>query len=105
MRRTLFSFVTLVSLLPTTLPAQRRLPAPASVFGFEPGADNRLATYDQVVGYFKQVDAASDHVRLVEAGTSTQGRTYYFALVRRGSTSSASTATVRSRAGWRIPKA
>ena len=81
MRRTLFSLVALVSLLTVALPAQRRLPAPASVFGFEPGADNKLATYDQVVDYFKKVDAASDHVKLVEAGTSTQGRTYYFALV------------------------
>ena len=61
--------------------SDRALPTPASVFGFEPGADNKLATYDQTVSYFKQVDAASDRVRLVEAGTSTQGRTYYFALV------------------------
>ena len=81
MRRAFFSFVVLALALTITLPAQRRLPAPASVFGFEPGADNKLATYDQVVDYFKKVDAASDHVKLVEAGTSTQGRTCYFALV------------------------
>ncbi len=81
MRRTFFSFITVASLLTVALPAQRRLPAPAAIFGFEPGADNKLATYDQVVDYFKKVDAASDHVRLVAAGTSTQGRTYYFALV------------------------
>ena len=74
-------FVVLALALTITLPAQRRLPTPASVFGFEPGADNKLATYDQVVDYFKKVDAASDRVKLVEAGTSTQGRTYYFALV------------------------
>ena len=81
MRRTLFSLLVCAVWLSTALPAQRRLPAPAAVFGFEPGADNKLATYDQVVDYFKRVDAASDRVRLVEAGTSTQGRTYYFALV------------------------
>ena len=81
MRRGLFSVLVLALTLSISLPAQRRLPAPASVFGFEPGADNKLATYDQVVDYFKRVDAASDHVKLVEAGTSTQGRTYYFALV------------------------
>ena len=81
MRRALFSFLIVGSLLTAALPAQRRLPTPASVFGFEPGADNKLATYDQVVDYFKKVDAASDRVKLVEAGTSTQGRTYYFALV------------------------
>ena len=81
MRRTLFSFVALVLLLSITLPAQRRLPAPASVFGFEPGADYKLATYDQTIDYFKKLDAASDRMTLVEAGTSTQGRTY---LLRAG---------------------
>ena len=57
------------------------VPAPASVFGFEPGADNRLATYDQVVDYYRRVDAASDRVMLVEAGRTSQGRTAIFALV------------------------
>ena len=30
------------------------VPTPASVFGFEPGADNKLANYDQVVAYFQR---------------------------------------------------
>jgi hypothetical protein len=81
MRRTLLPAFGIILVLTVALPAQRRLPTPASVFGFEPGADDKLATYDQVVSYFKKVDAASDNVTLVEAGTSTQGRTYYFALV------------------------
>ena len=51
------------------------------MFGFAPGADLKLATYDQVLTYFRQVDAASDRVRLVEAGTTSQGRTMFFALV------------------------
>jgi hypothetical protein len=51
------------------------------VFGFAPGADLKIATYDQVLTYFRQVDSASDRVRIVEAGTTTQGRTFYFALV------------------------
>src|SRR5688572_8664017 len=61
--------------------AQGRLPAPESVFGFAPGADYKLATYDQVVAYFRKADAASDRVTLVDAGKTTQGRTFYFALV------------------------
>ena len=73
-----FAFLLIVT---SPLPAQRGLPTPASVFGFEPGTDNKLATYDQVVDYYKKVDAASDNVKLFEAGTSTQGRTYYYAVV------------------------
>jgi hypothetical protein len=60
---------------------QHAIPSPASVFGFEPGTDNTLANYDQVVAYFRQVAAASDRVRLVDAGVTSQGRRFVFALV------------------------
>jgi hypothetical protein len=61
--------------------AAASLPAPDAVFGFRPGADYKLATYDQSVDYFKKVAASSRLVRLMEAGKTTQGRTMYFALV------------------------
>ena len=74
--------IVLVLTVPIALVAQSRpIPSPESVFGFAPGADLKLATYDQVLAYFKQVDAVSDRVRLVEAGTTSQGRTFFFALV------------------------
>ena len=65
-----------------TLAAQSsRIPTPESVVGFAPGAEQKLATYDQTIEYFKKLDAASDQMTLMEAGTSTQGRTYYYALI------------------------
>lgn len=74
--------IVLVLTVPIALVAQSRaIPSPESVFGFAPGADLKLATYDQVLAYFRQMDAASDRVRLVEAGTTSQGRTFFFALV------------------------
>ncbi|MFI5178561.1 MAG: M14 family zinc carboxypeptidase [Vicinamibacterales bacterium] len=74
----------LVSLLvgPIVLRAQPgSIPTPESVLGFQPGADFKLATYEQVVNYFQKVDAASDRVTMVQAGKTTQGRTFYFALI------------------------
>lgn len=71
----------LVCLCSIPLSAQSRIPTPESVVGFAPGAESKLATYDQTIDYFKKLDAASDRLTLVEAGTSTQGRTYYFALI------------------------
>ncbi|HYE87979.1 MAG TPA: M14 family metallopeptidase, partial [Vicinamibacterales bacterium] len=65
----------------TSLAAQSRVPTPESVFGFAPGAEHKLANYDQTIDYFKRLDAASDKLTLIEAGTSTQGRTFYFALI------------------------
>ena len=65
------------------LPArQSAIPTPESVLGFQPGADYKLANYEQALAYFQKVAAAApDRVKLVEAGKSSQGRTYYFALV------------------------
>src|SRR5262245_6524324 len=58
-----------------------RLPTPEASFGFQPGADYKLATYDQSIEYFKKLDAASKHLRLIEAGRTSQGRPMYFALI------------------------
>jgi hypothetical protein len=57
------------------------LPTPESVLGFRPGADYKLATYEQSLAYFKKIAAGSKHVRMVDAGKSSQGRPMAFALV------------------------
>jgi hypothetical protein len=57
------------------------LPTPESVFGFRPGADFKLATYEQSLDYFRKIDAASRYVTLVDAGSTSQGRPMTFALV------------------------
>ena len=57
------------------------LPPPESVFGFKPGADYKLATYDQSIEYFKKLAASTKHMTLVEAGRTSQGRLMYFALI------------------------
>jgi Zinc carboxypeptidase len=64
------------------LSAQSRLvPAPDASFGFKPGADYKLATYDQSIDYFRKLAATTKYLRLVEAGKTTQGRVMYFALI------------------------
>jgi len=79
------SWAILLSLCLIAVPrAQSRapgVPAPDSVFGFAPGADYKLATYDQSIDYFKKLAAASRYIKLFEAGKTSQGRTMYFALI------------------------
>jgi hypothetical protein len=70
----LFSGVILVG-------AAGSLPTPESVLGFKPGADNKLATYDQAIDYLKKLASASPEIVLMEAGKTSQGRTAYFAVV------------------------
>ena len=59
---------------PLAIRAANGVPTPESVFGFVPGADYKLATYDQSVDYFKKLAAASKYMKLVEAGKTSQGR-------------------------------
>lgn len=51
-----------------------QVPHPADVFGFTPGDDYKLATYSQMLDYYKQLDAASDRVQLREIGQTVLGR-------------------------------
>ena len=75
------AFLILLFAAPIVLTGAGRVPTPESVLGFRPGADYKLATYDQSVDYFKKVAASSKYVKLVEAGKTSQGRTMYYALV------------------------
>jgi hypothetical protein len=81
--RLLLRFTLLLSLVtaPVVVLGQRGIPAPDAAFGFKPGADYKLATYDQSVDYFRKVAGATRLVRLVRAGTTSQRRPMYFVLV------------------------
>ena len=80
----IFAAVAAALLLSAAPIAQSRpapVPTPESVFGFAPGADYKLATYDQSIAFFKKLAAASRYIKLIEAGRTSQGRTMYFALI------------------------
>lgn len=61
--------------------AQSSLPTPESVLGHRVGADYKVATYDETVAYFQKLDAASDRMTMMQAGKSTEGRTYWLAAI------------------------
>jgi hypothetical protein len=57
------------------------VPAPADVLGFTPGDDRKLASWSQVVEYFKRLDAASDRVKFEELGRTTMGAPFVLATI------------------------
>ncbi len=61
--------------------AQKKIPTPAEVFGFAPGEDRKLASWDQVVDYFKQLDGASDRVVFETLGNTTMGKPFVMATI------------------------
>ncbi|MGE0460652.1 MAG: hypothetical protein AB7Q16_04715 [Vicinamibacterales bacterium] len=48
--------------------AAARVPEPKDVFGFAPGDDYKLASHEQIVDYFRKLDAASDRIGGEESG-------------------------------------
>lgn len=71
---------------PMTLPAWEThsfadIPHPRDAFGFEPGADYRMATNGQILEYFRMLDAASDRVVVEEIGESVLGRPMIVAYI------------------------
>jgi len=51
-----------------------QIPKPSETFGFEPGADYKMATYDQMLAYYEKLDAATNRVQMIEIGKSVHGR-------------------------------
>ncbi|HLL75917.1 MAG TPA: M14 metallopeptidase family protein [Pyrinomonadaceae bacterium] len=61
--------------------AASAVPAPRDVLGFEPGEDRKLASWAQVVSYFRRLDEASDRVRFEELGKTTMGAPFVMATI------------------------
>ena len=77
-----------VALGAASLPAaaQRAIPTPASVLGFEPGADRHLPSWKQIVDYFTLLDKASPRVSVRTLGKTTLGRPFIVAFISDSST-------------------
>lgn len=58
-----------------------QVPTPKDVLGFTPGDDRKLASWAQVVDYFKKLDAASDRMVFEEIGKTTMGAPFVYATV------------------------
>ncbi|MBI3492728.1 MAG: hypothetical protein HY047_13265 [Acidobacteria bacterium] len=81
MRTTARSLLFLTLIAPVALIGQGRIPSPETILGFRPGADYKLATYEQSFDYFKKLAATTKYMKLVEAGRTSQGRPMTFALI------------------------
>lgn len=57
------------------------LPTPAQHLGFEVGADRKLAGWGQIVDYFERLDRASDRVKTLEIGRSTEDNPFLLTII------------------------
>jgi hypothetical protein len=58
-----------------------RVPTPQEVLGFEACADYRLANYEQIARYFRELDAASPRMQMQGIGRSTENRQMLLAVI------------------------
>ncbi|MEK7856229.1 MAG: M14 family zinc carboxypeptidase, partial [Acidobacteriota bacterium] len=72
---TLFGFVLLTGV------SGQGIPSPKDTLGFTPGDDKKLASWAQVVDYFKKLDAASDRMIFEEIGKTTMGAPFVYATI------------------------
>jgi zinc carboxypeptidase len=61
--------------------AKAIVPAPRDVIGFTPGDDRKLASWAQIVDYFKKLERASNRIKFQELGKTTLGRPFVLATI------------------------
>ena len=61
--------------------AAAQAPHPSDVFSFTPGDDYKLATYSQMLAYYRALDAASDRVEMREIGRSVLDKPLLLLLI------------------------
>lgn len=55
--------------------------SPKDFFGYEPGSDGNLFSYEQLIDYLQQADKASPMVEMREIGTSPMGKPMYICFI------------------------
>jgi hypothetical protein len=83
MKKLLFAIAMLFSLL-GIVAQDSSITKPADFFGFEPGSDRNLFTYEQLIEYLQKLDVESDRIYLEEIGASPMGRPMYIAFISSG---------------------
>jgi len=72
----------MVLIVPATVSGQgQSISTPETYFGFEPGSDGNLFTYEELIGYLQEVDGASPRLKMEEIGESPMGRKMYIAFI------------------------
>jgi hypothetical protein len=78
-------FVLALALLLTTPGLQAQAPgsvtSPEKFFGFQIGADRKMARWDKMVDYYKQLAVESNRIKVVDMGPSTMGNPFLLVVI------------------------
>ncbi len=81
-RNNYFKFVVKIILLCCFSPAVfAQVTPPVEYLGYKPGDDFRLATYEQLIGYFELIEGQSDRLKVFDMGPTSEGRRMKYAII------------------------
>ncbi len=84
-RKLFFSLLALVSIIlfhSSSIYAQETQPVkPDSYFGFTPGSDRNLFTYEKLIGYLQELETVSSRIKLEKIGNSPLGKPMYIVFL------------------------
>ena len=61
--------------------SQNKITTPKEFFGFQMGADYKLARWDKIVDYFYQLEKQSDKLKVMNLGPSSEGHPFLLLLI------------------------
>ena len=78
---TVVLFLNLLFTLGAGAQAQVNITSPEDFFGFQMGADRKLARWDKIVEYFYQLEQESDRLKVMNMGPSSEGHPFLLLLI------------------------
>ncbi|HZX10838.1 MAG TPA: M14 metallopeptidase family protein [Acidobacteriota bacterium] len=73
--------VLMIFFLGASVSFAQRIPPPEEILGFKVGADFHLATYQQAVKYFEELEKSSPMIKLFEMGKTEMGKPMIYAVI------------------------
>ena len=61
--------------------ASGEITTPEEFFGFQMGADKKMARWDKIVEYFELLETESDRIQVTDLGPSTEGNPYLLVII------------------------
>ncbi len=71
----------ILGLLAPAAAAQTTVTSPEEFFGFQMGADRKIARWDRIVDYFKLMERESTAIKVIDMGPSTMGNPFLFVII------------------------
>ena len=68
-------------ILVAPLAAAAEITTPEEFFGFQLGADKKMARWDKIVEYFELLETQSDRIQVTDMGPSTEGNPFLLVII------------------------